>query len=212
MSKSNSGHFSGTGGAKLSRYTLGIHSKLTKPSESDIIASRVKGLDLREHPSKYKQLSSKKMTALRKKKQARTMTQLEYKTYESNKRLSARRDEGVKAFWRQERQRIKNDAPTSRDWTPQQMHDILHRKKPKENGKTLHAHHTYSVSRYPHLANRGEVLFPATFKEHLYGWHGGSFKKSLPGKPLNAKKLHKKNQKHTKLQNTKLEQYKEIIK
>ena len=69
MSKSNSGHFNGTGGAKLSGYALRTYSKSTKPSESDIIASRVKGLDLREHPSKYKQLSSKKMTALHKKKQ-----------------------------------------------------------------------------------------------------------------------------------------------
>ena len=36
------------------RYALGTHSKATKPSKSDIIASKVKGLDLREHPSKYK--------------------------------------------------------------------------------------------------------------------------------------------------------------
>ena len=56
MSKSNSGHFNDTGGAQLSRYALDTHSKVTKPSESDIIASRVKVLDLREHPSKYKQL------------------------------------------------------------------------------------------------------------------------------------------------------------
>jgi len=190
MSKSNSGHFSGTAGARSSEYTLSAHSKVTKPSESDIIASRVKGLDLREHPSKYKQLSSKKMTALRKKKQARTMTKQEYKTYESNKRLSARRDKGVKEFWNQEKIRIMNGAPTSRNWTPQQMHDILNDRKPKKNGKTIHAHHTYSVSKYPHLANRGEVLFPATFREHLYGWHGGNFKNSLPGKPINTKKLH----------------------
>lgn len=54
MRKSNSGHFSGTGVAQLSRYALGTHSKVTKPSESDIIASRVKGLDLLEHPFKYK--------------------------------------------------------------------------------------------------------------------------------------------------------------
>lgn len=190
MSKSNSGHFNGTGGAKLSRYALGTHSKATKPSESDIIASRVKGLDLREHPSKYKQLSSKQITALRKKKQARTMTQMEYKTYESNKRLSARRNKGIAEFWNQEKNRIMNGAPTTRNWTPQQMHDILHDRKPKQNGKTIQAHHTYSVSKYPHLANQGAVIYPVTFREHLYGWHGGNFKKSLPGKPINTKKLH----------------------
>jgi hypothetical protein len=190
MSKSNSGHFSGTNGAKLSRYTMIAHSKATKPSESDIISSRVKGFDLHEHPSKYKQLSSKRMTALRRKQQARTMTKHEYKTYESNKRLSARRDKGVQEFWNQEKTRIMNGSPTSRNWTPQQMHDILNDRKPKHNGKTMHAHHTYSVSKYPHLANKGEVIFPATFREHLYGWHGGNFKKSLPGKPINTKKLH----------------------
>lgn len=32
MSKSNSEHFSGTGAAQLSRYALGTHSKVTKPS------------------------------------------------------------------------------------------------------------------------------------------------------------------------------------
>lgn len=192
MSKPNSGHFSGTCGAKLSRYTLDSHSKATKPSESDIIASRVKGLDLREHPSKYKQLSSKKMTALRKKKHARTMTQLEYKTYESYKRLSARRNKGIVEFWNQEKTRIMNGAPTSRNWTAQQMHDILNDRRPKQNGKAIQAHHTYSVFKYPHLANHGAVIFPATFWEHLYVWHGGNFKKSLPGKPINAKKQQKK--------------------
>ena len=192
MSKSNSGHFSGTAGARLSGYTRNSHSKVTKLSESDIIASRVKGLDLREHPYKYKQLFSKNMAELRKKKQDRTMTQREYKMYESNKRLSARRDKGVKDFWRKERKRIINGTPTTREWTPQQMHDILHYKKPKHNGKTMQAHHTYSVSKYPHLADRGEVLFPATFKEHLYGWHGGNFKNSLPGKPINTLKIQDK--------------------
>lgn len=190
MSKSNSGLFVNTIGAKLSRYTLSMHPIITKHSESDIIAIRVKGLDLHEHPYKYEQLSSKKMTALRKKKQTRTMTKQEYKLYNSNKRLSARRNKGIKKFWRQERSRLINGTPPSRKWTPQQKHDILNKKKPKENGKTLHAHHSYSVSRYPHLANHGEVIFPATFKEHLYGWHGGIFKNSLPGIPINKHKLH----------------------
>ena len=32
----------------------------------------------------------------------------------------------------------------------------------------MHAHHTYSVKKYPHLANRGEIIFPTTFQEHLH--------------------------------------------
>ena len=191
MSKSNSGHFTGTNGAKISRYTQSSSSKNTILSESDIIASRVNGLDLREHPTKYKQLSRKKMSALRKKKENRTMTKKEYREYESNKRLVQRRDKAKLEFWNQEKRRIQNGEPTTRKWTPQQMHDIMHDKVPKHNGKTIQAHHTYSVSKYPHLADKGEVIFPVTFREHLYGWHGGNFKKSLPGKPINQKYLHK---------------------
>ncbi|MCC5803762.1 immunity 22 family protein [Rossellomorea vietnamensis] len=35
------------------------------------------------------------------------------------------------------------------------------------------------------ISNKGERIYPVTFKEHLYRWHGGSYKNSLPGKPLN---------------------------
>ena len=190
MSKPNSGHFRGTAGDVLSRYTLAGENGKPVYKESAIIASRVKGFDLREHPLKYKQLSSSKMNQLSRKASARTMTRLEYKTYDSNRRLIKRRDKGVNEFWKQEAKRILTGAPTTRVWTPKQQHDIIHNRKPKQNGKTFQSHHTYSVSRYPHLANRGEVIYPATFSEHLYGWHGGNFHKSLPGRPINHNKLH----------------------
>lgn len=57
-------------------------------------------------------------------------------------------------------------------------------KKPKYNGKTLQGHHSYSVSQYPHLAGRSEVIWPVTANEHFRGWHGGNWKNSLPGKPI----------------------------
>ncbi len=57
--------------------------------------------------------------------------------------------------------------------------DILSGKKPQYNGRTMQAHHTYSVLLYPHLANSPEVLYPAIPYEHLRGWHGGSYSKSL---------------------------------
>ena len=189
MSKSNSGLFSGTNGDKLTRYTRTVGNLRQKIPESDIIASRVAGLDLHEHPLKYKQLSSKKMKQLSKKVATRTLTQHEYKSYDSNMRLLKRREKGVDSFWKQETQRIIAGAPTTRNWSPEQRNDIIHNRRPKENGKTLQGHHTYSVAKYPHLANRGEVVFPATFNEHLYGWHGGNFKKSLPGQPINPSKL-----------------------
>lgn len=46
-------------------------------------------------------------------------------------------------------------------------------------------HHTYSASKYPHLADKGEVIYPATFNEHLNKWHGKNFKNSYPGAPIN---------------------------
>ena len=50
----------------------------------------------------------------------------------------------------------------------------------------MHTHHTYSAKKYPHLANRGEVIFPTTFKEHLHDWHGDNWNNSFPGKQLKA--------------------------
>ncbi len=192
MSKPNSGHFVGTIGDIMSKYTVVKISVDTKPTESDIILERVQHLDLREHPYKYRQLSRKRLLDLRSKMDERTMTKVEYKTYMSNQRLSKRRDKGVLNFWNEEKHRILTCQPTSREWTYQQKHDIIHDKKPKQNGKTIQAHHTYSVSKYPHLADKGAIIFPATFYEHLYGWHGGNFKQSLPGKPIKQSVLHQK--------------------
>ena len=45
---------------------------------------------------------------------------------------------------------------------------------------------SYSASQYPHLANKGEVIYSATPNEHFKGWHGGNWKNSLPGKPINS--------------------------
>ncbi|MBP3782276.1 MAG: hypothetical protein J6I68_03410 [Butyrivibrio sp.] len=192
MSKANSNHFTGTIGSKLSRaFTSDGSSNITIPSESDIISSRTRGLDLRDHPLKYKELSPKQRSSLRKKVANRTITKTEYHTYQSNIRLNKRRNSGIDKFWKEEKKRLISKLPTTRQWTPEQANDILHGRRPKHNGRTLHSHHTYSVSHYPHLANQGGVIFPATFREHFYGWHGGNFKNSIPGKPINANLLHK---------------------
>jgi len=37
------------------------------------------------------------------------------------------------------------------------------------NGKPIQGHHTFSVSKYPHLAGKGEGIYPATDNEHLNG-------------------------------------------
>ncbi len=189
MSKSNSGHFSGTTGAKLSTHARSYDSSNTSSKESDIIASRTKRLDLRSHPSKYKQLSRKQRQLLRQKMKNRTISRSEYKHYISDKRLASRRQAGVDNFWKQEKERLLTGKRPTRTWTPEQIHAILNNRKPKYNGKTFQAHHAYSVSQYPHLANQGGIIFPVTFKEHFYGWHGKDYKQSLPGKPINLAAL-----------------------
>lgn len=63
---------------------------------------------------------------------------------------------------------------------------MFNAKRAKFDGKILQEHHIYIASQYPHLANRSEVIFPATFSEHFYRWHGGNWKMSLPGERINT--------------------------
>lgn len=175
--------FEGVGGNSGSK-TVISNTIETKTPET-IIAERTKGLDLVPHPTTQKQLSPKKMKELKQKIADRTITREEYEQYDWNKRFSKRRRDGVDLFWLDERKRLMNGEASSRAWTSSQRQDIIDGKKPTYNGKTLQGHHTYSASQYPHLANRPEVIFPATFNEHFYGWHGGNWKMSLPGERIN---------------------------
>lgn len=179
MSKPDSGHFIGTTGKN--------HSKKTYYSDTnldDIINKRYFELDFREHPTKYKQLSSKKSKELRQKLATRTISKKEYKLLMWQKRLNKRRSTGIDNFWAEERDRILNNQPTTRNWNAQQRMDILSGKRPKYKNTTMQSHHTYSVSKYPHLANIGRLIYPATKYEHIAGWHGGNTRNSLPGMPI----------------------------
>lgn len=180
MSKGNSRLFSGTTGLAVATLSHG----------QDIIAERVVGMDLREHP-RAKALSAKQRRNIVAKIKSRSATREEYAKYNSDSRFAKRRKEGVRQFWVQEQMRILTGKQTTRDWSESQRQEILDSKRPKYNGKTIQGHHTYSASRYPHLANQGAVIFPVTFDEHLYGWHGGNFKNSLPGKPIKKRTYHK---------------------
>ena len=177
MSKPSSGHFRGTIGNKNTSKNLFHYNNINV-----IISS--KGLDLREHPTKYKQMSSKKLKALRDKEANRTLTKEEYKHKDWQSRLSARRKEAITQFWKNERRLIKLNLPTTRNWSAEQRQAILSGKLPKYKGKTMASHHTYSVTKYPHLANRRELIYPVTSYEHIYGWHGGNTKNGLPGIPI----------------------------
>ena len=91
MSKPSSGHFNGTTGSKnTSRYLS------QKTTNNGIIATNK--LDTREHPTKYKQLSSKKLKVLREKVRNRTITKAEYKQLDWQRRLTARRNQAIKDF------------------------------------------------------------------------------------------------------------------
>lgn len=146
-----------------------------------IIAGRVACLDLQEHPIREKQLSSASRDRIKRRIDSRTATREEWKRYVWDKRLAKRRNDGVRAFWNDERRRLVEGEKGTRNWTSAQRNEILNGDSPSYNGKKMQGHHTYSVSKYPHLANKAEVIYPATSYEHLKGWHGGSYRKSLPG-------------------------------
>ncbi|WP_077618272.1 pre-toxin TG domain-containing protein [Bacillus sinesaloumensis] len=150
----------------------------------DLIAERTEGLDLKEHPTTTKQMSSNKMKELKDKIDNRTITKQEYADYIWNKKFAKRRDKGVKEYWYQEQQRLLNNESLTRNWSQEQIKDILSGKTPKYDGKPIAGHHSYSASKYPHLADRGEIIYPVTFNEHLKGWHGGNWRNSIPGEPI----------------------------
>ena len=175
-------HFHGTTGERA------FPTNHSSP-EGDIIKDRVQGLDLRAHPVKYK--SSLSLKEIKKRILDRTASKDDFKKLDSHSRLDKRRKKGVNEFWKQERRRIMKGEKTTRNWTAEQRDAILHSRTPKVDGKSIQGHHTYSVSKYPHLANKGEIIFPVTFAEHLYVWHGGNFKNSLPGRPFKRYKNRK---------------------
>ena len=154
-------------------------------ADADIIADRVSGFDLTPKEKPYNILGSKKMSELKGKIDNRTITKDEWNLYDWNKRFKNRRDAGVDAFWEQERQRILNGERTTRNWSNEQIEEVLNNNVPKYNGKAITGHHSYSASKYPHLADKGEVIYPATFNEHLNKWHGRNYRNSNPGSPIN---------------------------
>lgn len=173
MSKPTSGLFEGTEGV-ASFYG----------NAEEVIAGRVEGLDLAPHPIQQKELSAKQMKALERRIENRTITAEEYKAYVWNKRFAMRRREGVRNFWKEERKRLRAGLPGTRPWSEGDRRLIMAGKHPKWKGKPFEVHHTYAARLYPQLANVGAILYPATHYEHLMGWHGGSYQKSLPGQRI----------------------------
>ena len=82
-------------------------------------------------------MGSKRMTKVRGKIDARTATKDEYRLLRHTERLNGRRDEGVRLFWEQERERILNGQTPSRSWSSEQRATILHGDAAMLNGKKL---------------------------------------------------------------------------
>lgn len=76
---------------------------------------------------------------------------------------------GVSEFWTAEQQRLQAGLPGTRNWSPAAGAGILQGKQPRG----IYGHHKYSVSEYPQLANDPSNIYPVTFYEHLFRWHGG---------------------------------------
>ncbi|MGM0817221.1 MAG: T7SS effector LXG polymorphic toxin [Bacillota bacterium] len=157
----------------------------------EIITQRVQKVefDLTAKITPYKSLNRSQQKKIKEKIENRTVTKEEYKRYQWDRRFSKRRATGVTEFWKQEKKRILDGESTTRNWTIEQKQEILKSKKPQYNGKSIIGHHIYNAMNYPHICNRGELIYPVTSREHLKGWHGGSYSKNAPGRPVNPNYL-----------------------
>jgi RHS repeat-associated protein len=137
-------------------------------------------LDTRSFPTPYRQLGRTTRAALLTKLASRTITRDEWARLQWNERLANRRRAGVEAFWDEEGARLLQGLPGTRTWTPSQAQTLM------QGGRLpgVFGHHTFSVSRYPHLANDPRVIYPVNFVEHMFRWHGGWFGRPSHGQPL----------------------------
>ncbi|WP_338525188.1 RHS repeat-associated core domain-containing protein [Pseudomonas batumici] len=133
----------------------------------------------------YSPLSKPQKEVLQGKVANRTATQDEAAHLDWDRRFSLRRRQGVRGFWADERAKLKNGEPGTRNWSDSQAEDILNKKTPKFDGKSMEGHHMYNALDYPQLANKKSNIYPTTRSEHQYRWHGGNFQNDTMGKPLN---------------------------
>lgn len=75
-----------------------VHNADYNQSPKEIMAERTKGLDTREHSSKYKKISAKEKARLKVKIRNRTITKDEYKTLRWNEKMATKRRNGVNKF------------------------------------------------------------------------------------------------------------------
>ncbi len=88
-------------------------------------------------------------------------------------------------FWSQERRRLREGQPGTRNWTDEQRQAILDGRTPQWDGDPIEGHHRHNALDHPQAADDPTNIYPATNDEHLRRWHGGNYQNDTFGQPLN---------------------------
>lgn len=129
----------------------------------------------------YRQLSPSAYARLRARVADRTITREQWSRLRWHERLSARREQGIADFWAAERRNLQAGLPGTRNWSIEARNAILAGERPAG----IFSHHRFSVSQYPQLASDPANVYPVTFYEHFFRWHGGSWANPSHGVPVN---------------------------
>lgn len=103
---------------------------------------------------------------------------------DDRKRIAYERQKAVKAAWKEEAQRVRENQGT-RNWDEAEKKELLER----GSVSGYAGHHMKSVSLYPEYAGDPKNIQFLTESEHLYGAHQGSFHNKTNGyfNPLTQK-------------------------
>ena len=99
------------------------------------------------------------------------------------RRLDKERKKGVDEAWKQERELVENTGQGSREWTPDEMKELL------ETGKVkgYEGHHINSVNKFPEMAaNPNNIKFVRGRDGHLLE-HRGNFRNPTQGPVIRRK-------------------------
>jgi len=102
------------------------------------------------------------------------------------------RKQAVADFWTEERRLIK-EGKCTRDWTPEQIEDIMNITEVKcvesvngaltydVNGEAYYGHHMLDVSTHPEFAGEWKIIQALDKKEHYEGAHNNNTKEPTKG-------------------------------
>lgn len=158
-----------------------------EPGTSDVGTGSSNGNDVATRPKRelpHRPLSAKEEAELQAKVRNRTISPEDWERLQFSRRLKNRRSRGVNRFWAEERRKLREGKPGTRNWTPEQREDILAGRTPKHGGEPIEGHHRHNVADYPDIADQADTIYPVTKDEHVNRWHGGDFQNDTSGQPL----------------------------